>query len=288
MSWILSCFADEAGQDMDTQIATLNKAGVDHIDLRNVDGTVITELPVDQARQVRQKLDAAGIRVNMFGLPIGKIDLADPMEIDEKRLRHLAELKGIFDCRAVRMFSYRNKQAGGDHDAFREKAIERMRRLVALAEQLDLVLYHENECGIFGMKVADVEAIRDELRGSGNPHFKMIYDWANYQHAGEDPWAAWLALRDSTDAFHLKEARFNPDGSDEHCPVGEGDGQVPAVLEDAAKRGWEGPLTVEPHLKGSAMVYAPDNLPFKEMPADKSCLIALEAAKKQLLAVGKR
>src|SRR5215813_5443767 len=109
MSWIFTGFADEAGDTADQQIAALKRAGMRFVDLRSIEGGNITVLPVDKATIIRKKFDAAGIRVNMFGSPIGKIDIGDDVKLDIQKLEHLAKLAPVFDCRSIRIFSYFNK-----------------------------------------------------------------------------------------------------------------------------------------------------------------------------------
>ena len=109
MKWPLSAFADEAGGQIDEQIKALHREGIDRIDLRGVNGHNITVLPLDLAEEIRAKLDAAGVTVQMYGSPIGKIDIADDVQSDLDRLTHLGKLKPILGCGAVRFFSYYNK-----------------------------------------------------------------------------------------------------------------------------------------------------------------------------------
>ena len=113
---------------------------------------------------------------------------------------------------------------------------------------MGLILYHENERHIFGDLTDDVETLAT-LR---NANFKLIFDFDNYQQSGEDVWATWLRLADQTDAIHLKDSTQD----NMHVPVGQGNGQVEKILADAVKRGWSGPLTLEPHLTHSKSVVA--------------------------------
>ena len=292
MSWILSAFADEAGESTDEQLAVLKQTGLDHIDPRNVDGHTITDLPVDHAREVKARYDEAGIRVNMFGSPIGKIDIADDFQVDLDRLQRLAKLAEVFDCRAVRIFSYFNANSVSEHE-WRAASLERLNKLVDLAEKLDLVLYHENEKHIFGEPVRRVTVLRDEIHSRRGERFKMIFDFDNYNQAGEDVWAAWQALGEAAAAIHLKESKRQPDGSFQHVPMGTGDGHAPRVLADLAERGWEGPLTLEPHLAHSAAVLATGpsgaaNQALSDLTPAECFAIAADAAKKLLVDVGKR
>lgn len=91
-----SAFTDEAGRSCEEQIAACQRAGLRFMDLRSIDGIGITTLPIEHAQTVREKLDAAGISVKMFGSPIGKIDIADPFETDLAKLQHLGTLAPVF------------------------------------------------------------------------------------------------------------------------------------------------------------------------------------------------
>ena len=243
MSWPLSAFADESGPSCDEQIVALQKAGLKHIDIRNIDGHNITVLPLEVAKTIRAKLDAAGIKVGMYGSPLGKIDIGDDMNIDLAKLRHLGALRPILGGTDVRIFSYYNK-AKKPKEEFRAETFKRLGQLKALAKDLGLVLYHENEADIFGDRADDVLAIAKEFRdppqAGGKGTFRMIFDFGNYNNGGEDVWGCWLKLRDLTDAIHIKDNVRNADGKLNHVPAGQGNGKIPPILADAAKRGWQG------------------------------------------------
>ncbi len=255
MTWTLSAFADEADESIDGQIAALSEAGIDHVDLRGVDGINICDLPLDHAQAVKKKLDAAGMHVCMYGAPIGKLNLADDLNLDLTRLKHLGELKKIFGAEKVRIFSYYNK-AGADEATWRNGSLTQLRRLIDLADSLGLVLYHENELNVFGDTLERVCVLRDELHRQAPKIFKLIFDFDNFNQMGQDVRTCWETLRDSVEAIHLKESKRQADGSFQHVPSGQGDGRIPEALTDLAARRWSGPLTLEPHLARSAAVLA--------------------------------
>jgi len=222
MTWTLSAFADEAGGTAQEQIDALQAAGIKYIDLRGIDGCSITELPLGQAAAINVKLADAGIGVQMFGSPIGKIDIADAVEIDLDKLKHLGDLKDVFNCNAVRVFSYFNK-AAQPVVQWRQESLSRLSRLRDLAVDLGLVLYHENERHIFGDRLPGVKVIADELRGgSGDGPFRIIFDFDNFNQTGDDVWRNWLELRDQTDGFHVKDS----DPNNQHVPAGRGVGNL--------------------------------------------------------------
>ena len=91
--FILSAFADEYAPELDLQIEGLKKNGIGFMEIRGVDGTNVSDLSLEQAHEVRRKLDAAGIGVSAIGSPIGKIGLDDDFEAHLEKLRHtIAEI----------------------------------------------------------------------------------------------------------------------------------------------------------------------------------------------------
>lgn len=278
MTWTLSAFADEAGASCEAQIAALQRGGLQRLDLRSIDGYNVSVLPPEVARQVKTRLDAAGITVQMLGSPLGKIDIADDFAIDLDKLRHIARIAPILGCQAVRIFSYYNKNQA-PHAEWRTQSLRRLETLRDQAENLGLVLFHENERHIFGDKCADVMQIA-ALRSA---NFQLIFDFDNYNQSGEDVAQNWQKLKASTDAFHLKDSTLD----NEHVPAGEGNGKIAEILADARKTGWSGPLAIEPHLSHSGAVAATGpsgkvSAAYRDMPPAESFHLAVEAAKNVL------
>jgi len=276
--WNLSAFTDEAGDALQTQIEAAQRAGISFVDLRTVDGFNVSVLPLEHARTVRQKLDDAGLSVQMFGSPVGKTDIGDDFAPELQKLRHLGELAPILGCDAVRIFSFYNAH-GAAHAEWEAIALDRLGELRDLARSLGLRLFHENERHIFGDLGRDVLKIA-ELRDA---NFGLIFDFDNFNQSGEIMWDTWELLRDQTDAFHLKDSTSDC----QHVPAGEGTGQVERILTDAKTRGWRGMLSIEPHLSHSGAV-APTNPSgvtketYAQMPPADSFQIAARAATEML------
>jgi hypothetical protein len=140
--WTLSAFSDEAGASCDEQITAAKRARLSRIDIRTIDGFNITLLPFENAKTIKNKMDDAEVSVQMFGSPIGKIDILDDVEIDVKNPRHLGTLAPVLGCNAIRIFSYYNRTKIS-HAEWREKSLTNPTRLRDEAEKLNLVLYHE-------------------------------------------------------------------------------------------------------------------------------------------------
>ena len=87
-SFILSAFADEAASSLDGQISALLANGIYHIEPRNIDGRGILDYSEEELKKIKEKLDAASIKVNSIGSPIGKYNIEDPDQRSNLDLLH--------------------------------------------------------------------------------------------------------------------------------------------------------------------------------------------------------
>ena len=71
----ISAFADEASSSIDEQIVALKRNRLFSLEIRNVDGTNVSDITLQKASEVRKKLDDAGLEIWSVGSPIGKIDI---------------------------------------------------------------------------------------------------------------------------------------------------------------------------------------------------------------------
>lgn len=68
-------FADEASPLIDGQIKAMLENGVSGLEIRNVDNVNVSDISDMKAKEVRKKLDDAGLKIFTIGSPIGKIDI---------------------------------------------------------------------------------------------------------------------------------------------------------------------------------------------------------------------
>ena len=78
--WVLAAFTDEAGDSFAEQILAMNENGITGMEIRSVDGRNVSELSVNEARDLGSQLAAEGLSVWSVGSPIGKISLQDDFE----------------------------------------------------------------------------------------------------------------------------------------------------------------------------------------------------------------
>ena len=125
-----------------------------------------------------------------------------------------------------------------------QQSVDRLGRLTQIAAEADLQLLLENEKGVVGDLPARCLQI---MQAIDSPHFRFIWDPANFVQCGAtaqvEQW--WDALSPHIDYIHIKDARL-ADGS--VTVAGDGDGQLPQLLARLRDSGYDGVLSLEPHL----------------------------------------
>lgn len=232
-------FADEASASVDAQIVALLRNGMDGVELRNVDGENVSDISLDKARKVRQKLDDAGLITWSIGSPIGKIDIVnDDFKAHMNMLRHTVDVARVLGAGNIRMFSF-YYPVGEEPSTYRDEVMERLRRMVEVCEGSGVQLCHENEKGIYGdigARCLDIHKSVPELAG--------VFDPANFIQCGQDTAEAWIMLKPCVKYMHIKDALA--DGT--VVPAGKGIGNVKQIVQDYLADGGSA-LTLEPHLR---------------------------------------
>lgn len=230
-------FADEADSMIDGQIDAMLKNGLDGLEIRGVDGVNIADISLEKAKEVKEKLDKAGLVTWSIGSPIGKIDINDDFEPHIEKFKHTLEIAKILGAKNMRMFSFFVPE-NADFDALREKVMERLSKFCEIAEDYDITLCHENEKGIWGDTSDRCKDIFETL-----PQIKCVFDPANFVQCGEDTLKAWDKLKSYVTYMHIKDACDNGD----IVPAGDGIGNVEAIAKKYIKQGGK-VFTMEPHL----------------------------------------
>ena len=239
----ISAFADEIAPDLKTQMDVCESFDIRCIDVRNIDDTNVSAFTVDRAREYRRQMDDRGFSVPCIGSPIGKIRVDEDCDAHLDLLKHCFEVADAFGSRNIRIFSFYGPEGGAISEC-RAQVMDELARMTTAAEAADMILLHENEAAIYG---ALPDGVKDIFATIRSPHFLGIFDPANFVHEGikpfDDGWQQGLA--ELTQYFHIKDKVH---GEAACCPAGEGQGQFPEILADASARGYDGYMTLEPHL----------------------------------------
>lgn len=230
-------FADEASGQLDGQIAAMQRNGLKGLEIRGVDGQNISDISIEKAREVRRRLDDAGLCVWSMGSPIGKIDIENgDFAAHLDKLRHTLVLADALGAKNLRMFSF--YVPSGKESDWHNKVFDQVGEMLHVAEGSGVAMCHENEKGIYGDNAARCAELLNAF-----PGMVGVFDPANFVQCGQDTVEAWKLLRDRIKYLHIKDALA--DGR--VVPAGKGEGFVRAILDDYRARGGRD-VTIEPHL----------------------------------------
>ena len=230
-------FADEASGSIDKQIIAMKRNGLQGLEIRNVDGTNVSDITLEKAKEVHEKMKAAGLKVWSIGSPLGKIGIGDDLEAHLVKFKHTLEVAKVLECNNIRMFSF---YLPGDKEPelYKEEVFYRLRAMVEAAKGSGIDLCHENEKGIYGDNAKRCLEIHQAV-----PELKGIFDPANFIQCGQDTLEAWELLHPYIKYLHIKDALE----SGMVVPAGAGIGHLQEIVnkfraQDGAN------VTIEPHL----------------------------------------
>ena len=239
--FILSGFADEIGNELSLQISEMNRHGIGYIEARGINGKNIGDYTVEEIKDVKKQLDEGGMKVSALGSPFGKINIKDDFEPHFEKFKNGVELAKVLETKYIRGFSFFFTD-GADYDQYRSEVISRVKAMVDYAGQHGIVYLHENEKGIYG---DTPERCLDLIKAIDSPYLRATFDPANFVQCGVDTLKAYDMLKDYIEYMHIKDAKFS-DGT--VVPAGMGDGNVKQILSNLKADGFEGFVSLEPHL----------------------------------------
>ena len=208
--FVYSAFADEISSDLLVQIDELKKHNMNHIEARGINGKNISSYTVAEIKEVKKILDDNNFKISALGSPIGKIKITDDFEPELDKFKNTLELAKILDTKYIRMFSFFMDTEKAIE--YRDEVMERLFKYVEAAKGSGIILLHENE--------KDIQCKVDTLKA-----YELLKPYIEY--------------------VHIKDALWE---SGEVVPSGMGDGNVGEILSMLKADGFDGFLSLEPHL----------------------------------------
>lgn len=259
----LTGFADEASTGLEGQIRATRELGWRHLEARNIDGVNLTSVDEATFEVVHEKLEEAGIRVSCFGSAVANWakKITEPPESSYEELARAIPRMHRMGVEMIRVMSFSTPRERIGDPAIAAEAIGRMKVLARMAEEGGVTLVHEN-CDGWG--AASYEHTLRLLEQVDSPALKLVFDTGNPVFhddlRGEPPYRKQDALefyhrvKDHVVYVHIKDGRM-VDGKVRFTFAGEGDGHVRQVCADLRDRGYDGGISIEPHL--AAVVHDP-------------------------------
>lgn len=234
-------FADEIDDSLTKQLEGLKALNMHYVEMRGVDRNNLIYHSDEKLSEISKRLEAADIAISAIGSPIGKIDIGDPFEPHMDDFKRAVEIAEKLNIRYIRLFSF-YIPGNIDEPGLEERVFERIGKFTEYVKSSNVCLLHENEKGIFGASAEGCRRLMDNFFGE---HFKAIFDFANFVQVGQDTVAAFELLKDYIAYIHVKDA---VSATGRVVPAGCGDGHVAKILKALFERGFDGFLSLEPHL----------------------------------------
>lgn len=238
----LSAFADEYSSEFDKQLEYLKENNIEYIELRFLDGKNIADLTEDEVLTVKNMLDNSGIKVSAIGSPLGKINLLDDFDDHLKKCENVFKTAKTLGVKNIRMFSF-YLPSGKSRQDCRDEVIEKLSKMLDLADEYGVTLCHENEAKIYG---ESPEACLDILSHFGG-RLRCVFDMGNFVLDGYTPFPdGYELLKDYIEYFHIKDSLY----AGAIVPPGCGEASIPEIFE-RVKKGFKRDVlvTLEPHLE---------------------------------------
>ena len=242
-TYVFSGFADEAGKTVERQMDVLEKNGIYMIEMRGVDGGHVIDKSDEALKVLKDKMDKRGFSVSAIGSPVGKSPVEEDFGAAKATFMKAVNAAKILCSKYIRAFSFYIPK-DGDPMLYADEVVRRMKELIKIAEDNGIAYGLENESGIFTDIPSRCLYVIDAI---GSSSLKMAFDPGNFIMNGAAPYpGAYDVLKSHIGYFHIKDATTEPR---RFVPSGEGESDMGALLAAAYADGFDGVLSIEPHLK---------------------------------------
>jgi len=250
MAFRFTGFADEAGKTLKEQIDVTKKAGWSSIEVRLVEGKNFCDIPDAQFDAALDSLTSNGIQIAGFGSQIANWarPITTDFQVDVDELKRAIPRMKKAKANIIRCMSYPNKEM--EREAYKKEVFKRLGTLAKMAQDAGIILGHEN-CNGYGGEGPDQTL--EMLEKVNNPAFKLIFDTGNntlHDHNNHATVDFYNKVKQHIVHVHIKAAKPGSEGKFVTCYPDEDPQQLP-ILTDLKKRGYDGWLSIEPHLKAA-------------------------------------
>jgi sugar phosphate isomerase/epimerase len=249
---------DEAASLLSGQIHATLELGWNSIEMRalEIPGSAranFHDIPDPAFDLAVRELEKANLHVHCFGSAIMNWakKVTDPFQITQDEVKRTIPRIQRLGVKFVRIMSYKPD----DHEyRIPSEVFRRVREVTNRFLDHGIQPLHENCMNFGGMSWQHALELLDNC-----PGLKWLFDTANpvsnldrskaEPWAPQDPWEFWTHLRDHVEHIHVKDGKWNAAKKNaDYTWPGEGEGRLRDILRDAAARGYNGAISIEPHM----------------------------------------
>jgi sugar phosphate isomerase/epimerase len=257
MKNLLSGFADEAGNGLETQIRATRELGWRHIEMRNVE---VPDFPIGNLHdipdaafdRVVETLGNQGVSVHCFGSGIGNWakSIDKPFDACLGEAKRAAARMPRLGSKFIRVMSYPILKGP---DQMEKERFTRLREIQRIFTDIGVTVVHENCSNYGGMGWTYSLKLLENV-----PGLKLVFDMGNCvhdldytkpePHPRQSAWEFYSHIRDHIVHLHIKDAYNNEKDEQIHVFPGEGAADVKRIVKDFLASGYTGVISIEPHM----------------------------------------
>jgi sugar phosphate isomerase/epimerase len=251
----LTGFADEASRDIRDQIKATRDLGWNHIESRRAGSANIHEIPDEEFERVAAVIEEAGIRINCFGSTImnwGQ-QITDPFEKTLQQVRQAIPRMKRLHCDMIRVMSYAVLKDKGPEEQMEQERFRRIAEVTRMFLDEGIQPVHENCMNYGGMGWPYTLRLIENC-----PGLKLVFDTCNPVFSDDrskpepwpkqDSWEFYKNVKEHVAYLHIKDGYLGEDGKTVFTHAGEGHGHVKEIVKDLLDSGYDGGISMEPHL----------------------------------------
>ena len=255
---LLTGIGDEAANTLEGQVRACRELNWGQLEIRGLQvgeyaKANLHDIPEPAFDLVVRQLESSGIGVFCFGSTIMNWAkrLEDPFELTLAEVKRAIPRMVRLGTKYVRIMSFK---PGDDEYRIPPEVFRRVREVTNRFLDAGLQPVHENCMNYGGMSWQHALELLEKC-----PGLKWVFDTANpvlnpdrskpKPWPRQDAWEFWEHIRDHAVHIHVKDATWVPAKNDaDYNWPGEGQGRVRDILHDALSRGYDGALSIEPHM----------------------------------------
>lgn len=250
----LTGIGDEAAPAFDRQLDAIRTLGWNTLEARNINGKNLHDLDDAAFEAVVEALSESGITIHAFASTIGNwaCQITDPFEETLAVIQRAIPRMQRLGASMVRVMSYAVRKDSGDQ--MEAERYRRMREITARFLDAGITPVHENCMNYGGMGWEYTLRLLDRTPGlrlvfdTGNPVFTPDYA-KGVPHSRQSAWDFYAHVKEHIEYVHIKDGIWETDKQDvRYTYPGEGQGDVRRILRDLFADGYDGGISIEPHL----------------------------------------
>ncbi|MBP5274443.1 MAG: sugar phosphate isomerase/epimerase [Abditibacteriota bacterium] len=243
-------FADEAANSIEGQIKATKELGWKYIEARSVNGANIHDISDEDFDAVCGKLEEAGIKINCFGSAIanwGK-DIRKPFDADLEQINRAIPRMKRLGTSLIRIMSY--AVIPDSEEQYSKERFRRLREMQRMFSSEGITMVHENCMNYGGISYKHTLELVENV-----PGLKLVFDTGNpvqtkdFFRPGkmQSSYEFYSNVKEHIAYIHIKDGVMK-DGKTVWTFPGEGEGDVKKILADLLASGYDGGISIEPHI----------------------------------------